>query len=113
MRRQLPRHRTHRHPPRPNPSDVNPFDGVATRAATCRYCDIDFGYTPVAGRGEQALVVERFATHARVGRDLLEREVETTMLDGQPVDALVRRALDGNYDLIVVSPRGTTCSAGE
>ena len=63
-----------------------------------------------AGRDEQALAVEMLATHARVGGELLEREVETTMLYGRPADALVQHALDGNYDLIVVSPRGKGAS---
>lgn len=63
-----------------------------------------------AGRGEQALAVEMLATHALVAGELLEREVETTMLHGRPADALVQHALDGNYDLIVVSPRGKGAS---
>ena len=63
-----------------------------------------------AGRGEQSRAVEMLATHGRVGRDLLGREVETTMLYGRPADVLVHHALDGNYDLIVVSPRGKGAS---
>jgi nucleotide-binding universal stress UspA family protein len=63
-----------------------------------------------AGRDEKALAVEMLATHARVGTDLFEREVETTMLFGRPADALVQHALDGKYDLIVVSPRGKGAS---
>lgn len=63
-----------------------------------------------AGRAEHALAVEMLATHARVGGELLEREVETTMLHGRPADALVQHALDGDYDLIVVSPRGKGAS---
>ena len=58
-----------------------------------------------AGHVEQALAAEMLARHALVGTRLLEREVETTVLYGRPADALVQHALDGNYDLIVVSPR--------
>jgi nucleotide-binding universal stress UspA family protein len=63
-----------------------------------------------AGRDTQARAVEMLATHARVGAESLEREVDTTMLYGRPADALVQHALDGNYDLIVVSPRGKGAS---
>jgi nucleotide-binding universal stress UspA family protein len=63
-----------------------------------------------AGRETQARAVEMLATHARVGAELLERDVDTTMLYGRPADALVQHALDGNYDLIVVSPRGKGAS---
>jgi nucleotide-binding universal stress UspA family protein len=63
-----------------------------------------------AGRHEQALAVEMLTTHALVAGELLEREVETTMLHGRPADALVQHALNGNYDLIVVSPRGKGAS---
>jgi nucleotide-binding universal stress UspA family protein len=63
-----------------------------------------------AGRDAQARAVEMLATHARVGAELLEREVDTAMLYGRPADALVQHALDGNYDLIVISPRGRGAS---
>ena len=63
-----------------------------------------------AGRDEQDRALEMLSTHATLAAALLEREVETTMLAGRPADALVQYARDGNYDLIVVSPRGKGAS---
>jgi nucleotide-binding universal stress UspA family protein len=63
-----------------------------------------------AGREAQDRAREMLSAHALLAAGLLHREPETVMLNGRPADALVQHALAGNYQLIVVSPRGKGAS---
>jgi nucleotide-binding universal stress UspA family protein len=85
------------------------FDTRIGRLTIATVLDYDLERT-AGGRDEQDRALEMLSTHAMLAAALLEREVETTMLSGRPADALVEYARDGNYDLIVVSPRGKGAS---
>jgi nucleotide-binding universal stress UspA family protein len=63
-----------------------------------------------AGREAQDRAREMLSAHALLAAGLLDREAETVVLTGRPADALVQHALAGNYQLIVVSPRGKGAS---
>src|SRR5688572_3312280 len=58
-----------------------------------------------AGRGEkgQQRVDDAKATHSGAGVD-----IDTAVVDGDPVTALIETARDGSYDLIVVGNKGMT-----
>ena len=63
-----------------------------------------------AGREAQERAREMLSAHALLAAVLLDREAETVMLTGRPADALVHHAFAGNFQVIVVSPRGKGAS---
>lgn len=71
--------------------------------------DHDFESTS-AGRDAQDRAREMLSAHALLAAELLGREPETVVLTGRPADALVHYARAGNYQVIVVSPRGKGAS---
>ena len=79
-----------------------PFDARVTIATVLDY---DAGL-PNAPRGEQERAREILASAARLAAGMLDREPDTVVLTGRPDEALVRHAQEGDYDLIVIAPRG-------
>lgn len=71
--------------------------------------DYEGGSSKVAAE-EQARARELLSRPSLLAAGLLDREPDTVVLTGQPADALVRHARDGEYDLLVVAPRGKGAS---